>query len=272
MIIMGKVYGVISIKGGVGKTTTIATLGSALASIFNKKVLLVDANFSAPNLGLHLGIMSSGNTIHDVLKGRCDIKNAVYDTDFGFHFLPADLKGSGKIPHLQLKKHIDKIKDDYDIVLIDSSPNLNNEVLATMMASDDLLVVTTPDYPTLSCTMRAVKVAKRRKTPILGLILNRVYNKKFELTLDDVEESAEVPVLALLPHDIKIVEALSEVTPATLHAPKSDAVVEYCKLAGCLVGEDFEDPRFMAKIKSLFNKKLEKHESNRLLLKEKQDK
>jgi len=51
---MGKTIGIISIKGGVGKTTTVSALGAALANEFDKKVLLIDANFSAPNLALHL--------------------------------------------------------------------------------------------------------------------------------------------------------------------------------------------------------------------------
>jgi len=63
----GKIIGVISLKGGVGKTTTVANLGASLAKDFNKKVLVVDANFSAPNLGLHLGLVDPKTTIHDVL-------------------------------------------------------------------------------------------------------------------------------------------------------------------------------------------------------------
>ena len=63
---MGKVIGIVSLKGGVGKTSVVTALGAAISE-FNKKVLLVDANFSAPNLGLHLNIINPEVTIHDVL-------------------------------------------------------------------------------------------------------------------------------------------------------------------------------------------------------------
>ncbi|MBI2565331.1 AAA family ATPase [Candidatus Woesearchaeota archaeon] len=266
---MSKVYGVIAIKGGVGKTTAVANLGAVLANDFKKKVLLVDANFSAPNLGLHLGITNAKKTLHDVLLENCKIEKAVLSTGYGFDFLPADLRGSGKIKHFQLKQYVDKIKNNYDVVLIDSSPNLNHEMLAVMIASDELLVVTTPDYPTLSCTMHAVKIAKRRRTPITGLILNRVYNKKFELTIADVEEAAETPVLALLPHEINFMESLSMTKPAALHAPKTEAVVEYKKLAGALVGENFKDQRLKAKLERLLRIKKSKQEENRAVLMQK---
>ena len=66
---MGSVIGIISLKGGVGKTTISAALGADLANRYGKKVLLIDANYSAPNLGIHLDILSPHGTIHDVLNG-----------------------------------------------------------------------------------------------------------------------------------------------------------------------------------------------------------
>ncbi|GAG95692.1 unnamed protein product [marine sediment metagenome] len=63
---MGKAIGILSLKGGVGKTSVVAALGDAFAD-FGKKVLLIDANFSAPNLGLHFNIVDPEKTIHDLL-------------------------------------------------------------------------------------------------------------------------------------------------------------------------------------------------------------
>ena len=64
---MGESIGILSIKGGVGKTTTTVSLGAALAQQ-GKNVLLVDGNFSAPNLALHLGIVQPEISLYDVLK------------------------------------------------------------------------------------------------------------------------------------------------------------------------------------------------------------
>src|SRR3989338_2754048 len=176
----GKIIGIISLKGGVGKTTTVANLGAALAADFKKKVLVIDANFSAPNLALHLGLIDPQVTIHDVLAGAADASEAIYRHEAGFHVMPSAYI-SKKINPFNLKRSISHLKEQYDVILIDSSPALNEEILATMIASDELLVVTSPDYPTLSTTLRAIQLAKQRKTPITGLILNKVYNKRFEL-------------------------------------------------------------------------------------------
>ncbi|MBU0461121.1 MAG: AAA family ATPase [Nanoarchaeota archaeon] len=257
-----KVIGVIAIKGGVGKTTTVANLGAILANNFMKKVLVVDANFSAPNLGLHLGIVKPESTVHDVLAEKVDIRKAIIQHEFGFDVLPASLVPK-KINPYKLRNRLEKVKGDYDYILLDSSPTLNEEILSTMIASDELVVVTTPDYPTLSTTMHAVSVAKKKKTPIAGLILNKVRNKRFELRLEDIENATGVPILAVLPDDIKVLESLSNTMPVALQTPKGDATVEYKKLAAALAGENYADPRLLHNMRRMFSKTQSKVELNR---------
>lgn len=264
---MGKTIGIIAIKGGVGKTTTTVNLGAVLAKEFKKKVLVVDANFSAPNLGLHVGLVDPETTLHHVLHRRADMHDAIYEYNENLHVLPGSLVGRKINPHL-LKEKLKAIKDDYDVVLLDSSPALNEEILSTMVASDRLLVVTSPDYPTLSTTMRAVRIAKQRKTPISGLILNKVRNKKFELTLDDIEEAAGVPVVAVFPDDVKMLEALSETKPIVNHAERRHIVHEYKHLAACIIGDEYKDPRLGIKLRNLFSRSIPKEHVNRIQLKE----
>jgi len=134
-----------------------------------------------------------------------------------------------------------------------------------MMASDKLLIVTTPDHATLSCTLHAIKVAKQKKVPIIGIILNKVYGKKFELSLDQIEKLTGVPILAVIPHDINILKALSELRPSTFKTKETDSVVEYKKLAAFLIGKNFSDRRFKTKLKNFFFKKVPKQEVNRQL-------
>jgi len=262
---MGKIIGVISLKGGVGKTSSVANLGAALASEFGKKTLIIDANFSAPNLGLHVGLVEPGATIHDILLDKAKVNDAIYEHESGFHFIPGAYI-SRKISPFKLKHKISYLKDYYDMILIDSSPNLNEEMLATTIASDELLVVTSPDYPTLSTTLRAVRLAKMKKTPISGLILNRVRNKKFELSIEDIEGIAQVPVISVLPEDVRVQEAIANTTPVTLHKPKANASVEYKKLAAWLVGEQYKDTRLWPRLKSIFKKDIAKDNINRLLM------
>jgi septum site-determining protein MinD len=126
------------------------------------------------------------------------------------------------------------------MILIDSSPALNEETLAVMLASDKLLVVTTPDLPTISTTIKSTRLAKARGTPIIGLIINKAHNKHFELTTKEIEETARVPVMAVIPHDLKILESLSQFEPSTTYKPNSKASQEYKRLAATLLGEKYK--------------------------------
>jgi len=261
---MGESIGILSIKGGVGKTTATAALGSALAQM-GKSVLLVDANFSAPNLALHLGIVNPPYSMSEVLQSKANALGAIMETDYGFDMIPGrlGLKNASYPDYSGLKEKMQHLKYHYDLILIDSSPKLDHETLAAMMASDKLLIVTTPDHVTLSCTLHAVKVAKQKKIPIAGIILNKVYNKKFELGIEQIERLTGVPVLAVIPHDADVMKALSEFKPSTYKTRESDAVVEYKKLAAFLIGLNYDDKRFISKLKGMFTKVLPKQEVNR---------
>lgn len=265
MNLLGETIGIISIKGGVGKTTTTVTLAAALAKEFGKRVLAIDANFSAPNLGLHLGIVNPETTLHEVLAGKKDITKAIINTEHGFDIIPAALESKLQMDYLDLKKHIQKIKNHYDIILLDSSPNLNKEILATMVSSDRLLVVSTPDYPTISCTMRAVKVAQQKGTPIAGIILNKVHKKNFELSIQEIEKQSNNSVLAVLSHDLSMLEALSLTRTPHSFDDRSDPVIEMNKLAGSLIGETYQDPRILGSLRSRFDRNKKISELNRKL-------
>jgi septum site-determining protein MinD len=233
---MGKTIGIVSLKGGVGKTSSVVALGDALSS-FGKKVLLVDANFSAPNLGIHLNLINPENTLHEVLRGEANISKAVVSLD-NFDVLPSAVFNNFEISPLKLRNKLSFLKNKYDYIVIDSSPALNEETLAAMLASDELFVVATPDYPTMAMTLKAIKLAKQRGTKINGLILNKVHGKSFEISSSDVEETLEVPVLAVVPHDLNVLKSLNKFEPLT--KGNSEAGEEYRKLAAALIGEEYK--------------------------------
>lgn len=263
---MSKSIGVISIKGGVGKTSCTANLGAALANEFNRNVVLVDANYSAPNLGLHFGLTDPEVNLHDVLRNKADIGDAIHEYNENLHIVPGSLLNE-KVNPYALRNSIKKLKKYYDYVLLDSSPNLNDEIKSVMLAADELIVVTNADYPTLSATMHAVKVARSKKIPIVGLILNRVRNKKFELSVEDVEEACGVPVIGLLEEDIKVPESIAYTEPTVLRNPLGNASVEFRKIAAAIVDEYYEDPRMLKRIKRIFRRnEVNKPDLNRDLL------
>ena len=260
-----RTIGIISIKGGVGKTSCTINLASALASL-NKKTLAIDANYSAPNLGMHVGMIKPDITLNEVMNRGIDVSNAIYSYHDGLHILPSSIVGRKVNPN-DLKNKLKNIKHNYEVMVIDSSPNLNEEMLSTIAASDELLVVTTPDFPTLSCTIHAIKVAKRKNTPITGLVLNKVRNKHYELDTEDIESACDAPVLAMLPDSNDMLEALALSKPVLHHRPNAEISVEYMKLAASLIGEKYSDPRIFSQIKNMFRTKIPKHELNRLMLK-----
>ncbi|MBW6442596.1 AAA family ATPase [Patescibacteria group bacterium] len=234
---MGKVVGIISLKGGVGKTSSVVSLGSAISD-FGKKVLLIDGNLSSPNLGLHLNIIEPEKTLHHVLARKADVSEAIYNHE-NFHIMPASIFEKIDVNPLQLKNRIASLKKKYDVILLDSSPSLDEETLAVILASDELIVVTTPDHPTLSATIKAINLAKQRGTPLSGLILNKVHHKNFEISFAGVEDTLDVPILAVIPYDKNMLKSLSNMTPYTRHKPGSRGSIEYKKLAAALIEEKY---------------------------------
>lgn len=237
VFLMGKSIGIISLKGGVGKTSVTASLGDALAS-FGKRVLLVDGNLSAPNLGLHFDVGEPEVSLHHVLARKAKPSDAIHALE-NVDLLPASI--TKRIDHspLKLKDRLRYLKNSYDAIVMDSSPSLNEETLGVMLAADEILVVTTPDYPTLSNTLKAINLARLRGTPISGLILNKVYGKDFEFSLKEIENFAEVPVMAVIPHDVSFSKALADFKPYHSYKPKSQGSEEFKKLAASLVGEKY---------------------------------
>ena len=241
------VIGIISIKGGVGKTTVVVNLATVLAREFKKKILVIDSNISTPNLGLHLGLLEPEVALHDVLEDRVLTKDAIYQHEYGFDILPSSIRGS-LANALKLKEKIKGIKKRYDIILLDTSPTINKELLAAMHASDKLFVITTPDRITLDMTIRATKIAREKGTPILGIILNRVKNKKYELTIDRIESRTKVPVIAVIKENNKIYQSIHRTKPVVITNPHSNIAIEFKKLAAAILEERYIQPNILKRI------------------------
>ena len=260
---MSKTIGIIAIKGGVGKTTIASSLAADLVNHHGKKVLLVDANYSAPNLGIHMDILEPEKTIHDVLAGKIRIKTAIQNK-FGVDVIPGSYNHDRRLNLYKLKDKLAMIKDNYDFVILDSSPSLNEEVLSTILASDHLFVVSTPDHPTLSCSLKAAKLAKQRGKPISGIILNKIRDPKYELNLNEIEEALEIPVLAKIPDDKSNVASLFMRIPTSIYNKHSKFSKEINNLSSALTYKK-EKTNFL---NLLIPRNFRKEEVNRQMFKE----
>ncbi|MEE8403037.1 MAG: cell division ATPase MinD [Candidatus Hydrothermarchaeaceae archaeon] len=244
-----RVVGIVSSKGGVGKTTIVANMGVILAGEFGKKVLALDANVSAPNLGLYLGIVYPEVTLNDVLEGKAQIQQAIHTHTSGLQILPASLS-SDNVDIRDLKSKIKELTKDYDLILLDSAPGLGDEVTAVIDAADGLLVVTNPELPVVTITLKTLKLAADLKVPIDGIILNRVRGKDYEMSNKEVSDSLGIPVISVIPEDERVSAAVSGWMPVALYAPNSPSSIRLKKLAANIIGEEYVIG-FLARLKML---------------------
>jgi len=239
---MSNILAFVSIKGGVGKTTLALETASALANKFDKRVLLVDANFSAPNVGLYLDL-EEGKTLHDALDGTL-LHNAIYEIH-GFDVVPASMYHKD-VDIFKLKKILRKYKNRYDYIILDSSPNYE-ELKPVIAAADKIFLVTSPDHVTLTTTMKAAKEARKKRTPIEGIVVNKIRLPRHEYNLDEIEGISEIPVIARIKDHKHMVRALKEKTPMTVMDPNHIISREVHRFASSICGEP-EEEGFLRKV------------------------
>ena len=230
---MSNILAFVSIKGGVGKTTLALETASSLVNDFGKKVLLVDANFSAPNIGLYLDLTNE-TTLHDALSGTL-LHNAIYESH-GVDVVPASMDYRGEIDIFKLKQILRKFKRRYDFIILDSSPNYE-ELKPVIAAADKIFVVTSPDNVTLTTSLKAARLAKEQDTPIGGLIVNRIRSPRHEYNLNEIETISEIPVMAKIRDHKKMAQALSNKIPITVLDGTNIVSREIKRFSSAICGE-----------------------------------
>ncbi len=231
---MGRIVGIISLKGGVGKTTIASSLAADLARAHNKRVLLVDANFSAPNVSSHMRVLSPESYVGDYLSGVA-AEHAIH-TRFGVDVMPGTFLSRKSVHTDRLRAKLVALKEKYDFIIVDSAPSLNDEFFSAFFAADDLLMVTTPDYPTLSTSMKLAKIARHRGKQIRGVIVNRMTGSPRELTLHEIQESTGLPVVSTLREHKDVRDSLHYQAPITALFPNHAFSRELRKLSISLLG------------------------------------
>lgn len=238
---MTRIIAVVSGKGGVGKTTMVANLGSALTKM-GKNVIVLDANLTTPSLGLHLGVPLYPVTLHDVLKGSANIKDAVYTHETGVKIIPAglSLRDMRGVDSKHLPNALLDLLGSAEIILLDSAAGFGKEALASIEAADEMVVVTNPEISAVTDALKAVKIAEQLGTKPLGFVLNRTTGKRHEMARGDILSMLDnVPLLGEVPEDISVQQAVASRVPVVHHSPKSVASNEIMRIAAGLIGEDY---------------------------------
>lgn len=238
---MTKFVGIASGKGGVGKTTTAINLGMALNN-FGKDVIVIDANLKTPNLCLHLGASKVPVTLHDVINGKNRISEATYKHISGLRIIPASI--SFEDSKMARNKVLgDVLLDLYgrvDIALIDISGGLGEEASEAIKACDNLLIIITPDTPSVTDALKTIKLAEEQGVNVFGVIINKT-NEDDELSVKNIETILEKPVVGSVPYDNNIKKSLKIKHPVVYSNPEAPASLSYKKLAATLLGEEFKE-------------------------------
>lgn len=260
---MTNVLAFVSVKGGVGKTTLALEVSSSLVNDFEKRVLLVDANFSAPNIGLYLDLTNE-TTLHDALNGTL-LHNAIYEAH-GIDVVPASMYYKDEVDPFRLKKILDKFRNRYDFIVLDSSPNYE-ELKPVIAAADKIFLVTSPDHVTLTTTLKAARAAKEQNTPVEGIVVNRIRSPKHEYNLNEIEIISEIPVMAKIRDHKKMAEALRYKMPITLLDKRNIISKEIKRFSSAICGSPEENGFFQKLIP--FKNIVQKEKVNRESLRQK---
>jgi len=240
---------IISGKGGVGKTTTAINLGAALNS-FGKEVIVLDANLTTPNVGLHLGAPIVPVNLNHVLLGKAKVVDAIYEHESGTKIIPSSLsvKELRRLNHGKLKDIGKSLRRLADYVIYDSAAGLGEEAISSIEAADKLVIVTNPEIPAVTDALKTAKLAEEMGKEVLGVIVTRVSGVRDEMPLDNIQEMLDLPILGVVPEDKNMRAALRQ-KDALFHThPRSKAARAYKRIAAKIAGLHYKEPNLFSRM------------------------
>lgn len=240
---MGEAIVVTSGKGGVGKTTTSANLGTALA-LLGKKVCMVDTDIGLRNLDVVMGLENRIiYDICDVADGRCRLNQAlVKDKRFDeLYMLPAaQTKDKDAVSPEQVKDIILELKKDYEYTIIDCPAGIEQGFKNAIAGADSAIVVTTPENAAVRDADRIIGLLENANVGSPKLIVNRIRSSMVKsgemLDLDDILQVLNIELLGIVPDDELVIRAANTGEPTVMN-PDSRAAVAYRNIARRILGD-----------------------------------
>lgn len=262
-----KVVTVTSGKGGVGKTTTTANIGVALARL-GQRTVVIDADIGLRNLDVILGL--ENRIIYDlvdVIEGRCRLRQAMikHKQFDSLYLIPAaQTRDKTAISPADMIYLCDKLRNEFDFILIDSPAGIERGFRNAVAPADEILIVTNPEVSAVRDADRIIGLIEADNKGPAHLVLNRLkisMVKRGEmLSADDVTDILGLPIIGIVPEDEYVVPASNSGVPVTLNE-NSRAGVAFRNIARRLTGEtvplialEEETETFLQKLAKLFSR------------------
>ncbi len=264
----GSVIVVTSGKGGVGKTTTSANIGTALAHLGNK-VVLIDTDIGLRNLDLLLGLENRiVYTIVDVVEERCKLRQALVkdkkNPDLCL-LAAAQTRDKSAIDSDQLKNICEELKKDFDYVIVDCPAGIEQGFQNAVAGANEAIVVTTPEMSAIRDADRIIGLLESKEgVEKYRLLVNRVRPNLVKtndmMGVEDVVDILSCDLIGVIPEDMNIITSTNKGEPV-VNDEKSLAGNAYMNVARRIMGEevpllDIDEPsNWIEKIKKFFAKK-----------------
>ena len=240
---MGEAIVITSGKGGVGKTTTSANVGTALA-LQGKRVCLVDTDIGLRNLDVVMGL--ENRIIYDlvdVIEGRCKPHQAlINDKRFEcLKLLPAaQTSDKTAVKPEQMKKLITELKQDYDYIIIDCPAGIEQGYQNAVAGADKAIVVTTPEISSVRDADRIIGLLEKEDIEPPRLIVNRIRNHMVKngemLDVEEIVSILAIDIIGIVADDDSVIRASNSGEPIALD-PTSKASISYRNIARRILGE-----------------------------------
>lgn len=263
----GKVLVITSGKGGVGKTTTTANIGTALAKA-GKKVVLIDTDLGLRNLDLLLGLENRiVYTIVDVVEERCKLKQALVKDKKNPNLCllaAAQTRDKTSVTSEQLKSICDILKEENDYIIIDCPAGIEQGFENATAPATEAIIVTTPEMSAVRDADRIIGLLEaKEQIESHKLLINRVRPNLVKtndmMSVDDVQEILSCDIIGIIPEDTGIITSTNKGEPI-VNDETSLAGQAYQNVARRILGEeipylDIDVPQdLISKIKRFFSK------------------
>ncbi|HLR40296.1 MAG TPA: septum site-determining protein MinD [Virgibacillus sp.] len=264
---MGEAIVITSGKGGVGKTTTTANIGTALA-LMDKKVCLIDTDIGLRNLDVIMGLENRIiYDIVDVIEERCKLKQAlIKDKRFDdLALLPAaQTSDKSAVTGDGMQKIIAELKQDYDYIIIDCPAGIEQGFQNAVAGADKAIVVTTPEKSSVRDGDRIIGLLEKEEIAPPSLVINRIRNHMMQsgdmLDVDDIVQILSIDLIGIVVDDDEVIKASNHGEPVAIH-PNFKSSIAYRNIARRILGETVplqsleEEKSIFQKMKSFFGKK-----------------